>query len=93
MRNHYFEPRADTSEVIEAFAGLRILPHSEGSAFHRSRDTQLHVDRARCPRVLSIDGGKLTSHRMTAERVVARIRPLLPRRAARADTRTLRLPV
>jgi glycerol-3-phosphate dehydrogenase len=93
VRNHYFEPRADTSEVIEAFAGLRILPHSEGSAFHRSRDTQLHVDRARCPRVLSIYGGKLTSHRMTAERVIARIRPLLPRRTARADTRTLRLPV
>jgi glycerol-3-phosphate dehydrogenase len=92
VRNHYFEPRADASDVIEAFAGLRILPHSAGSAFHRSRDTLLHLDRARCPRVLSIYGGKLTSHRITAERVIARIRPLLPRRTARADTRTLLLP-
>jgi glycerol-3-phosphate dehydrogenase len=93
VHNHYFEQRADASDVSEAFAGLRILPHSEGRAFHRSRDTLLHLDRARCPRVLSIYGGKLTSHRITAERVIARIRPLLPRRAARADTRTLRLPV
>ena len=40
----------------------------------------------------SIYGGKLTSHRITAERVIADIRNLLPRRAARADTRTLVLP-
>ncbi len=92
VRNHYFEQRADASDIIEAFAGLRILPRSEGSAFHRSRDTLLHLDHARCPRVLSIYGGKLTSHRVTAERVIARIRPLLPRRSARADTRTLLLP-
>jgi glycerol-3-phosphate dehydrogenase len=92
VRNHYFGQRIAASDVIDAFAGLRILPHSEGSAFHRSRDTLLHLDRSRCPRVLSIYGGKLTSHRITAERVMAKIRPLLPPRAARADTRTLLLP-
>lgn len=90
--NHYFERRAERGDVIETFAGLRVLPHSAQTAFHRSRDTLLQVDRARCPRVLSIYGGKLTSHRITAERVIANIRPLLPRRTARADTRTLRLP-
>jgi glycerol-3-phosphate dehydrogenase len=91
--NHYFEQRAERGDVIDDFAGLRVLPHSAQTAFHRSRDTLLHVDRARCPRVLSIYGGKLTSHRITAERVIAKIRPLLSRRSARANTRNLLLPV
>jgi glycerol-3-phosphate dehydrogenase len=42
--------------------------------------------------VLSIYGGKLTGYRATAEQVLARIGPSLPSRAARADTRTLKLP-
>ncbi len=90
--NHYFENGVESSEVIAAYAGLRVLPQSTSTAFHRSRDTLLHVDHEGCPRVLSIYGGKLTSHRVTAERVIQTVRTLLPRRAARADTRTLVLP-
>ena len=90
--NHYFENTLDRSQVIAAFAGLRVLPRSEDAAFHRSRDTLLHIDTANCPRVLSIYGGKLTSHRATAEQVIGRLRPLLPERKQLADTRTLPLP-
>jgi len=92
VHNHYFQRRAQRSDVIEAFAGLRVLPRSGQDAFHRPRDTLLHQDRSRCPRVLSIYGGKLTSHRITAERVLARLRPLLAARTPRADTRNLPLP-
>ena len=75
-----------------SFTGLRILPAGEGHAFHRSRETQLLTDRPLRPRVLSIYGGKLTGYRATAEQVLTRIGASLPSRAARADTRALKLP-
>jgi len=90
--NHYFENTVERSQLIDAFAGLRVLPKSEDAAFHRSRDTLLHIDEVNCPRVLSIYGGKLTSHRATAEQVIRRMRPLLPEREKLADTRSLFLP-
>lgn len=87
---HYF-PAADTA-LRGAYAGLRVLPGGRGRAFHRPRDTRLITDREPRPRLLSIAGGKLTAYRATAERVMARLRPSLPPRAERADTRTLPLP-
>jgi glycerol-3-phosphate dehydrogenase len=89
---HYFDRDIKRSQLLGAFAGLRVLPRSEASAFHRSRDALLHVDSASCPRLLSIYGGKLTSYRLTAERVIERISGWLPQRKAVADTRTLKLP-
>jgi len=90
--NHYFKKALDSSQVIEAFAGLRVLPKHKDAAFHRSRDTLLHRDAASCPRLLSIYGGKLTSYRATAEKVIQQLAPLLPSRKKLADTRTLQLP-
>ena len=90
--NRYFEQTLDSSQVIEAFAGLRVLPKQKDAAFHRSRDTLLHMDADTCPRVLSIYGGKLTSYRATAEKVIRKLTPLLPARKKLADTRILRLP-
>ncbi len=93
---HYF-PRHRTGDavpVLEAFAGLRVLPAGPGHAFHRSRETILDVDRSGRgdhPRLLSIYGGKLTSWRATAEKVMQRLAPALPERPPRADTRRLRL--
>jgi glycerol-3-phosphate dehydrogenase len=91
---HYFTQYAglDVRQLIDSFTGLRILPAGEGHAFHRSRETQLLTDRPLRPRVLSIYGGKLTGYRATAEQVLTRIGASLPSRAARADTRTLKLP-
>lgn len=86
---HYF-PRREWRE-LDRFAGLRVLPDSSGPANTRSRKTMLHPDRARRPRVLSIYGGKLTTYRHTAERVVARLRHSLPGRRALARTDELRL--
>jgi glycerol-3-phosphate dehydrogenase len=91
--NHYFEKTVENSQVTAAFAGLRVLPRSQDAAFHRSRDTLLHIDTKNCPRVLSIYGGKLTSHRATAEQVMRNLNGLLPARQKRADTRNLHLPV
>ena len=92
---HYFTQHAalDARQLVNSFAGLRVLPAGAGHAFHRSRETLLVGDRPLRPRALTIYGGKLTGWRATAEHVCQRIAPSLPARAARADTRTLKLPL
>lgn len=89
----YF-PRYANAEVLDAFAGLRVLPAGPGHAFHRSRETILLTDRngrQTPPRMLSVYGGKLTAWRATAAKVMARIETALPRREPVADTRSLPL--
>ncbi len=91
--NHYFpDHHCARSDVAAAFAGLRVLPSGSGHAFHRSREVLLATDRSDRPRVVSVLGGKLTTWRPTAAKVLREISPSLPRTAARADTRHLRLP-
>ena len=70
--NHHFKKKLDREDVIDSFAGLRVLPSSDGSAFKRSRETRIHQDPC-SPNVLSIYGGKLTSHRTTAKQVLNRL--------------------
>jgi glycerol-3-phosphate dehydrogenase len=88
---HHFPSRS--TEVLASWAGLRVLPHAEGAAFARSRETILMPDDPHVPRMLGIYGGKLTGYRATAEKVLARLNGALPVRERRADTRTLRLPL
>ena len=99
---HYF-PRYRTGEetILDAFAGLRVLPsgrneiEGEASSLHaRSRETVLHLHQSGHPgrtRLLTVYGGKLTTYRLTAERVMVRLADALPMRAAVADTRHLAL--
>ena len=91
--NHYFNARLGTEDVIDAFAGLRVLPGGAGAAFSKSRDTYLYLDDAVKPRVVSIYGGKLTSYRASAEKLITMIVRSLPAATPLADTRTLELPV
>jgi glycerol-3-phosphate dehydrogenase len=81
----------ETARIRSAFAGLRVLPLATGSVGARSRDTLLHPDNSRAPRVLTIYGGKLTAYRQTAENVIKRLQPVLPERKAVADTRDMAL--
>jgi glycerol-3-phosphate dehydrogenase len=84
-------PRGET-EILDAWAGLRVLPASPSrSAFRRSRETRLVPDSNRPHRLVSIFGGKLTGYRVTAERVLAMLQPALPRRTRRALTEELPL--
>lgn len=90
---HYFPHwRGDgMPQVVSAFAGLRVLPGSGGHAFHRSRETLLHKDRDRQPRVLSVYGGKLTTWRAVADRALQSVAASLPQRRALARTDRLLL--
>jgi len=90
--NRYFGMHYTAGDVLEAFAGLRVLPAGEGAAFSRSRDVVLVRDDETRPRVVSVVGGKLTAYRATAEKLVSSLKPFLPPAHAIADTRRLSLP-
>ena len=85
---HYF-PNADF-KVIEEFAGLRVLPAGDASAFARPRECIFHSDPEH-PRLLALYGGKLTTYRHTAEQVIKAVTRQLGPRQAIADTTTLPL--
>ena len=90
---HYF-PRftgIHTDDVTSSFAGLRVLPSGSNPSFHRSRESLLHVDRPERPRVLTIYGGKLTTYRITAQKVMNQLASVLPVRSVMADTSQLKL--
>jgi len=74
--------------------GVAQAAAAGGHLFHRSRETVLQADRPTAdgpPRVLSIYGGKLTTYRTTAAKVIEQIRPGLPARREVADTAKLAL--
>ena len=75
--NYYFNKQLRQSDIIESYAGLRVLPKSDRSPFYRPRETVIHPDKAGSPRLFTIYGGKLTSHQATAETVIKRVMPVL----------------
>lgn len=77
--------------VADAFAGLRVLPAGHGPFGRRSRETLIYDHDGASGPLLTVYGGKLTAYRLTAERVIRRVRPWLPLRRAVADTRSLHL--
>jgi len=90
----YYFPRFKESiekGLLSSFAGLRVLPVDDKSHFHKSRETVLHPDREKSPRVLTIYGGKLTAYRATARKVLKRLESSLPKRKAIADRSNLML--
>jgi len=76
---------------LDAFAGLRVLPRDAERPFARDRELILETDRVHKPRLISLYGGKLTSYRADALKVLRKLRGSLPRREARGDTARLLL--
>jgi len=74
--------------VLQQFAGLRVLPKDDGSMFSRPRDTILHWA---TPGLLTLYGGKLTAYRSTSELVIKKIIPILGERKRIAYTDQLAL--
>ncbi len=91
VAQHYF-PRHfsgnNTIEVTDAFAGLRVLPSGDGNDFSKPRDTLLHQSH---DRVINVYGGKLTTYRLTAERIMKKLHRVLPAGKAGALTRDIKL--
>ena len=87
----YYFPGRQLNNIIEQFAGLRVLPAGHSTAFHRSRDTIIQLDNEQSPKMASLYGGKLTAYRATAEKVMHRVLTVLPHKKRLADTRKLAL--
>ena len=85
----YYFPRY-SQDVERAFAGARVLPRSEKSLFHRTRET-LFFTHAQLPGYVALMGGKLTGYRLAALKALADLQATLPSRTPRADTATIRL--
>ncbi len=73
--NHYFtDGKVKTrDDVLEAWAGLRVLPESKNNPFKRSRETLLIPNQKEHARLISVYGGKLTSHHSMAKKLVKKI--------------------
>ena len=68
--NDYFETPVTSGDVVWAYSGIRPLFDDQAeNASEVTRDYVLHLDPAPAP-VLSVYGGKLTTHRRLAERAV-----------------------
>ena len=79
------------ANISASFAGVRVLPADKTRVFRRSREILFATDRLRQPRVLGVYGGKLTSYRADAQRVLNHLTDALPARRPIADTRMLPL--
>jgi len=90
---HYFPHLRDVSEqqIKQKYCGLRVLPKGDGRLFRRSRSVLLHGNRHQAPRLVSVMGGKLTTYRLTAQKVMKMLEPCLPAAQAKGDTARLTL--
>jgi glycerol-3-phosphate dehydrogenase len=83
---HYLPQQS--RELLDSFAGVRVLPRSADRPFSRPREAILQRD----GKLLSIYGGKLTTYRHTAAQAVDQLRPVLgASRRKPVDTASLRL--
>lgn len=75
----YFPPTRSLQvhNICNSYAGLRVLPRDSKRPFSRPRETMICGNRQRRPRILAVAGGKLTSYRATARRIVKMLRPVL----------------
>jgi glycerol-3-phosphate dehydrogenase len=89
--NEYFRDRLTPDEPVWAFAGVRAL-HDDGSrrAKDVTRDYALTLDESyRAAPLLTVYGGKITTHRRLAEEALARVAHFFPMRPPWTATSTL----
>ncbi len=78
--NRYFRGRLDPAQVAWSFAGIRALyddGREEASAVSRECRVVVEGEAGQVP-LISVFGGKLTTYRRLAERVLDRLGPWLP---------------
>jgi glycerol-3-phosphate dehydrogenase len=78
-------------EILDQFAGLRVLPSRKGKLFNRPRETIFHLNPAKDPRLLTVYGGKLTGYRATSAKLIKKIEKQIGKREEIADTAELPL--
>lgn len=75
--NRHFNKKISREKVIDSFSGLRVLSAGKNSPFNRSRESMI-IHNSATPGIITLVGGKLTTYRISAERVISLIRKTLP---------------
>jgi len=90
--NQHFNSTINHTNIIDAFAGLRVLPVSQQSIFNQSRDS-LIIFNSTSPGLITIIGGKLTAYRASSENVLKQIKKILGavEPTSTCDTKNLRI--
>jgi len=90
-RHHYPSRSAHEKDIVGFFAGVRVLPGDGGSFTGRTREVRLLCDNSSHPCLITIYGGKLTTYRRTAERVMQLLLPVLQPSGPKVDTAKIKL--
>jgi len=88
---HYFpDTPCSEADILKSYCGVRVLPAGEEGAFAASRETVLLADEPDKPCYIGIYGGKLTTYRQEAGKVLRLIARHIPQ-PNQADTRRISL--
>ncbi|MDQ6959965.1 MAG: glycerol-3-phosphate dehydrogenase/oxidase [Mariprofundaceae bacterium] len=90
-RRHYPSRPSGENDVMDCFAGVRVLTGEGGRFTGRTREVRLLCDDSGHPHRVTIYGGKLTTYRRTAERVMQLLSPALHPPRPEADTANIKL--
>jgi len=77
-------------KIIRSFAGIRVLPKQKNAAFSRPRESIIWQS-PQSPHIISLYGGKLTTFRSTAKKVVKHIKQTIGTKDKCANVDTLKL--
>ncbi|MBT6031070.1 MAG: FAD-dependent oxidoreductase, partial [Kordiimonadaceae bacterium] len=82
MASDYLSEPVNKSQIVESFAGVRPL-YNDGATLAKeaTRDYVLKLDDLGAP-LLNIIGGKITTYRVLAEKVMEELEPFLPQMKA-----------
>jgi glycerol-3-phosphate dehydrogenase len=78
--NAYFRRPLGPADIVWSYAGVRpLLDDGSDNPSRMTRDYAFELTRSGQGGLLTVFGGKLTTHRILAERALDELRPLLPR--------------
>lgn len=78
IANHYFNTSLQLSDIVWSYAGVRCLQEDDAAKLSEiTRDYKLLLN-AHAPYLLTVIGGKITTHRTLAEDALQKLQPFFP---------------
>ncbi len=78
--NHYFKKNIQLNDIIWSYSGVRCLQDNQNIAPSKTtRDYKIVLQTESSPPLLTVIGGKLTTHRTLAETAVNKLKPFFPK--------------
>ena len=76
--NHYFKKTITPNDIVWSYAGVRCLQSSHTKVSKLTRDHKLLLETENNLPLLTVIGGKLTTHRVLAEAALEKLQPFFP---------------